>query len=86
MTNISFYTNEMRRAVHSITAPKNFGISIAEHSDNGVLLFLEIIADEKAFMRLDYDDKIEAVRYLFKVKYALEDNGAVVQITRKAIE
>jgi hypothetical protein len=82
----SFYTNEMRRAVHSIHPPKNFGVSIAEHSDNGVLLFLEIIADEQAFMRLDYDGKIEAVRYLFNVKHALEDNGAVVQITRKAID
>lgn len=82
----SFYTNEMRRAVHSIEPPKNFSISIAEHSDNGVLLFLEIIADEYSFMRLDYDNKIEAVRYLFKVKQALEDNGAVVQITRKAID
>jgi hypothetical protein len=86
MTEISFYTNEMRRAVHSIHPPKNFGVAIAEHSDNGVLLFLEIIADEKSFMQLDYDGKIEAVRYLFKVKHALEDNGAVVQITRKAID
>lgn len=82
----SFYTNEMRRAVHSINPPKDFGVAIAEHSDNGVLLFLEIIADEQDFMRLNYEDKIEAVRYLFKVKQALEDNGAVVQITRKAID
>lgn len=82
----SFYTNEMRRAVHSINPPKDFGVSIAEHSDNGVLLFLEIIADEQDFMRLNYEDKIEAVRYLFKVKQALEDSGAVVQITRKAID
>lgn len=82
----SFYTNEMRRAVHSINPPKDFGVAIAEHSDNGVLLFLEIIADEQDFMRLNYEDKIEAVRYLFKVKQALEDSGAVVQITRKAID
>ena len=82
----SFYTNEMRRAFHSVAAPKNFGVAIAEHSDNGVLLFLEIIADEQDFVRLNYEDKIEAVRYLFKVKQALEDNGAVVQITRKAID
>lgn len=86
MTEISFYTDQMRRAFRSIDPPKNFSVAIAEHSDNGVLLFLEIIADEEAFVRLNYEDKIEAVRYLFKVKHALEDNGAVVQITRKAVQ
>jgi len=86
MTEISFYTDAMRRAFRSIDPPKNFEVAIAEHSDNGVLLFLEIIADEKDFVRLTYEDKIEAVRYLFKVKDALQDNGAVVQITRKAIQ
>ena len=86
MTEISFYTNEMRRAVHSIDAPKNFGISIAEHSDNGVLLFIEVIADEQDFIRLDHQGKLDALRYMLKVKSALEDNGAVVQLTRKAIQ
>jgi hypothetical protein len=86
MTEISLYTDQMRRAFRSVAAPKNFGVAIAEHTDNGVLLFLEIIADEQDFMSLNYEDKIEAVRYLFKVKHALEDNGAVVQITRKAID
>lgn len=81
-----FYTDEMRRAVHSITAPKDFSISIAEHSDNGTLLFLEIIADEYEFMRLDHQGKIDAVRYLLQVKSALEHEGAVVQLTRKAVE
>ena len=86
MTEISFYTDQMRRAFRSIDAPKNFGVTVAEHSDNGVLLFLEIIADEQDFVRLNHEDKIEAVRYLFKVKHALEDNGAVVQITRRAVQ
>ena len=81
-----FYTDQMRRAVHSITPAKDFSISIAEHSDNGTLLFLEIIADEYQFMRLDHQGKIDAARYLFQVKSALEHEGAVVQLTRKAVE
>ena len=81
-----FYTDKMRRAVHSLTPPKNFSINIAEHSDGGTLLFLEIIADEYSFMRLDHQGKIDAVKYLFQVKSALEHEGAVVQLTRKAVE
>lgn len=81
-----FYTDEMKRAVHSITPPKNFSISIAEHSDRGTLLFLEIIADERQFVNLAYEDKIEAIKYLFAVRDALGDKGAIVQITRNAID
>jgi hypothetical protein len=77
-----FYTNGMKRAVHSITPPKNFGVSIAEHSYEGTLLFIEVIADGLAFSRLGDTEKREAVEYMVKVKKALEDQGTVVQITR----
>jgi hypothetical protein len=80
-----YTTDEMRRAFHSVRAPKNFGVALAEHSDNGVLLYLEVIADEQAFMRLDDQGKREAIEYMVKVKTALEDNGAVVQLSRRAV-
>jgi hypothetical protein len=80
------FTEEMRRAFHSITPPPNFGVAIAEHSDNGTLLFIEVIADEKAFLNLDDYGKRQAVEYMAKVKFALENSGAVVQLTRRAID
>jgi len=81
-----FITDEMRKAFHSVRPPKNFGVLLAEHSDNGVLLYLEVIADEKTFMRLDDQGKREAVEYMAKVKTALEYSGAVVQLTRRAAQ
>lgn len=80
-----FYTNEMKRAVHSITPPKNFGVSIAEHSHEGTLLFIEIIADGLEFSRLSDNEKREAVEYMAKVKKALEDQGTTVLLTRTEI-
>lgn len=76
----------MKRAFHSVRAPKNFKVQVAEHSDNGTLLFLEIIADEFQFINMNHEQKIEAVRYLFAVRDALMDQGTVVQITRRAVE
>jgi hypothetical protein len=80
------FTDKMRKAFHSVTPPKNFGVSIAEHSDNGILLFLEVIADEQSFFLLDDYGKRQAVEYMAKVKFALEDSGAVVQLTRKSVK
>lgn len=79
-----FYTNEMRMAVNSIQRPKNFGVDIVEHGENGILYYMEIVMDEKLLMSLSHDEKIEAVQYTMKVRDALEDNGAVVQVTRRA--
>jgi hypothetical protein len=45
---------------------------------------LVVRADEVAFTKLGHDDKIEAVQYMITVKKALEENGAVVLLTRKA--
>lgn len=83
---MSFYTDAMRRAVHSIEAPKNFGVDIYEHSENGMLMFLEIVMDERRLVQLSHDDKIAAVIYTMRVKDALEKEGAVVQVTRRAME
>ena len=78
------YTNEMKRAVHSITAPKGFGLDIVEHNTEGIT-WIELVADEIKFMKLLDRDKRIAVEYMVRVKSALEDNGAIVQLTRKAV-
>ena len=75
------YTNEMRRAVHSIIPPKNFGINIIDNDS-----FLTIRLNEKDFLNMVHDDKIEAVQYIARVKNALEQNGAIVLVTREAIK
>jgi hypothetical protein len=75
------YTDAMRKAFRSIRAPKDFSVDLVDNEH-----FLVIRADEKAFVMLGHDDKIEAVQYMVKVKKALEDNGAVVLLTRKAIK
>ena len=75
------YTEEMRKAVHSINTPKNFGVTIIDN-DN----FLTIKLNEKDFINMFHDQKIEAVQYVAKVKDALEQNGAIVLVTREAIK
>jgi len=74
------YTNEMKRAVHSIKAPKNFSVEILDNDH-----FLTIRLDERKFLYMVHDEKISALQYVVKLKKALEDNGAVVLITREAI-
>ena len=79
------YTLEMQRAFRSITPPDNFSVTLAEHDIEG-LFFIEVIADEKKFFSLDDFGKRRAVEYMVRVKKALEDNGAIVQLTRRALE
>jgi hypothetical protein len=79
------YTLEMKRAFHSITPPPNFEVQLFEHNIEG-MFFIEIVADEKKFIRLLDEEKRGAVEYMVRVKDALERNGAIVQVTRKAID
>jgi hypothetical protein len=74
------YTDSMRRAFRSIRAPKNFSVDLVDNEH-----FLVVRADEMAFIKLGHDDKIEAVQYMIKVKKALEENGAIVLLTRKVV-
>ena len=78
------YTLEMQRAFHSITPPPNFEVQLFEHTVEG-MSFIEIVADEYKFIRLLDEEKRGAVEYMIRVKKALEDNGAMVQLTRRAI-
>lgn len=75
------YTNEMRRAVHSIQVPKNFSVDIIDNDH-----FLTIRLDEYKFLNMVHDEKIAALQYVVKLKNALESNGAVVLVTREAIK
>jgi hypothetical protein len=75
------YTDEMRRALHSITPPKGFGVEIIDNDH-----FLTVKLDEKKFLRMVHDDKILALQYVVKLKKALEDYGAIVLVTREAIK
>lgn len=71
------YTDSMKMAFRSIRCPKNFSVDIIDNDS-----FITVRADEKAFVALHHDDKIEAVKYMISVKKALEENGAVVLLTR----
>lgn len=75
------YTEEMRRAVHSINTPKNFGVSIIDNDS-----FLTIKLNEKDFIHMVHDEKIEAIQYVAKVKDALQKNGAIVLVTREVLK
>lgn len=75
------YTNEMRRAVHSINPPKGFSVEILDNEH-----FLTIKLNERKFLHMVHDEKISALQYVVKLKKALEDNGAVVLVTREAVK
>jgi hypothetical protein len=70
----------MRRAFHSIDPPKGFSIELLD-SDH----FLTVRLDERKFASMLHDEKLEAVRYVVRVKKALEDNGATVLVVRKSL-
>jgi hypothetical protein len=75
------YTDKMKRAFRSLTPPKNFSVLIIDDE-----FFLTVLAKEKDFMVLSTDDKYLAVEYMIRVKNALEDHGAVVQLVREGGE
>jgi hypothetical protein len=75
------YTDSMRRAFHSITPPKGFKVQIIDND-----AFLTIKLDEKHFVTMVHDEKIQALQYVVQVKKALEMNGAIVLVTREAIK
>jgi hypothetical protein len=75
------YTNDMRKAFHSIIPPKGFNIELIDNEH-----FLTIKLDEKKFISMVHDEKIQALQYVVQVKKALEMNGAIVLVTREAIK
>jgi hypothetical protein len=72
----------MRRAFHQVQPPKNFsGVELIDNE-----YFLSIRLDEKNFASLLDEDKRAALEYVIKLKKALEENGAVVLVVRKALK
>lgn len=78
---VKMYTHNMRRAFHNIPSPSNFNISIIDNEH-----FLTIKLDERSFLPLTHDEKIEAVKYVALVKKALEMEGAIVIVTREPLK
>jgi len=75
------YTDSMRRAFHSIQAPKGFSVTILDNE-----AFLTVKLDEKQFVRMGHDDKIQALQYVVSLKKALEMEGAIVLVTREPLK
>lgn len=75
------YTDNMRRAFHSVVPPKNFNVLVIDN-DN----FLTIKLNERSFIRMTHDEKLEAVKYVSMVKKALEMEGAIVLVTREPLK
>jgi hypothetical protein len=75
------YTDDMRKAFHSVIPPKGFEVQVID-SDH----FLVIKLNEYSFARMVHDEKIQALQYVVNVKKALEMNGAIVLVTREAIK
>jgi hypothetical protein len=75
------YTDSMRRAFHSIQAPKGFSVTILDNE-----AFLTVKLDEKQFVRMGHDDKIQALQYVVNLKKALEMEGAIVLVTREPLK
>ena len=74
------YTNNMRKAFHSIVPPKGFSVELIDNNT-----FLTIKLHERSFIRMTHDEKIEAIKYVSMVKKALEMEGAIVLVTREPL-
>jgi len=75
------YTDQMRRAFHSIIPPNNFSINLIDNDS-----FITIKLNERSFINMTHDEKIEAVKYVSQVKKALEMEGAIVLVTREPLQ
>lgn len=74
------YTDSMRRAFHAVQAPKGFSVQLIDNEH-----FLTIKLDERQFVGLAHDEKIAALQYVVQLKNALEMEGAIVLVTREAL-
>jgi CYTH domain-containing protein len=70
----------MRKAFHAVQAPRGFAVTILDNE-----AFLTVKLDERQFVRMDHDQKIQALQYVVNLKKALEMEGAIVLVTREAL-
>jgi hypothetical protein len=75
------YTDSMRRAFHSVTAPKGFVVKLIDNEH-----FLTIKLNEYDFIAMTHDEKIKALQYVVQLKNALEMEGAIVLVSREAVK
>jgi DNA-binding protein YbaB len=75
------YTEEMAKAFHMIKAPDGVVIDVMD-CDN----FLSLNIDPHMLVSLDKDTLTAAVAYINDVKKAFENLGAIVLISREAIQ
>jgi hypothetical protein len=75
------YTDSMRKAFHAVQPPKGFSVTIIDND-----AFLTVKLDEKKFIYMGHDEKIQALQYVVSLKKALEMEGAIVLVTREAIK
>jgi hypothetical protein len=75
------YTDAMRRAFHAVQAPKGFSVTLIDNDH-----FLTVKLDEKSFIKMAHDEKIQALQYVVNLKKALEMEGAIVMVTREAMK
>jgi hypothetical protein len=74
------YTDQMRRAFHSVGhfKPKSLKATLVDNDQ-----FLTLKVEESSFMLLPEEDKRRAIEYMVRAKKALEDNGAIVLLVRE---
>lgn len=75
------YTDQMRRAFHSIVPPERFVVSLIDNEH-----FLTIKLNEYDFIAMNHDEKIRALQYVVQLKKALEMEGAIVLVSREAVK
>jgi hypothetical protein len=61
--------------------PKGFNIELIDNEH-----FLTIKLNEYKFAKMVHDDKIQALQYVLNLKKALEMEGAIVLVTREALQ
>jgi hypothetical protein len=75
------YTDAMKKAFHTVQAPKGFSVQLIDNDH-----FLTIKLDERHFAGLLHDEKIAALQYVLQLKNALEIEGAIILVTREALK
>lgn len=77
------YDDRMQRAFANLQwhCPKGFSVDLIDNKD-----FITIRIDSKKLINLSDFEKKRAVEYVMRVKGAFEDLGAIVLVTRTAID
>lgn len=69
------YTDMMRKAFHSIPAPKNFKVDVVDYDK-----FITLQFYESQWRHYSENERLLCIAYLNKVKQALEKIGAIVAL------